>query len=285
MEGSYSNENILLRKNIELLEQGITLQQFLQKEKNLEINESTELYNYFGIFVIYDKTEKFYNILGGIRHEMGTCCDLESVGDFIHKIIEEKYMEDMYQCFLKDVIFLKYYRLNRKKYPSVEEYNARKYNEYRYEEYENDFNVLYDEIDRYYWAEINKGNWIKRKIVIVANSLLRLQRKSTILYELLNAVVDVIVKPLPVFIWLLVENKSNIFVGENIIQKLLYGMFGITGYFLSSIAIYLMLLVAFALVKLIIFREKPEVGLRIFDLIISMSDNRKKYVKRVGGKA
>ena len=73
---------------------------------------------------------------------------------------------------------------------------------------------------------------------------------------------------------LLVENKSNIFVGENIIQKLLSGMFGITGCFFGSIGIYLMLLVAFVLVKLIIFREKPKMGLKIFDWIISMSDNR-----------
>ena len=270
----YTNDDVLLKKNIELLEQGITLQEYLQKEKDIEINGSTEIYNYFGIYVIYDKTKKSYYIKGGIICDNGMCCDLEAMGLFIHRVLSGSIGERERQCFLKDVIVLKYYRLNRKKYPSVEEYNARKHNKYRYEEYENDFKVLYDEINRYYWAEIQKGNWIKRKIVIVANSLLRLQRKSTILYELLNAVVDVIIKPLPIFIWLLVENKSNIFVGENIIQKLLSGMFVITGCFFGSIGIYLMLLVVFVLVKLIIFREKPKMGLKIFDWIISMSDNR-----------
>lgn len=47
----YTNDDVLLKKNIELLEQGITLQEYLQKEKDIEINGSTEIYNYFGIYV------------------------------------------------------------------------------------------------------------------------------------------------------------------------------------------------------------------------------------------
>lgn len=222
------NINMLLRKNVDLLESGITIQEYLQKEKDIEINGSTEIYDGFGIYVIYDQNQKFYIVSGGF------CTDSRgSIGDFIHEVLNYNKKEYLHHRFLKNVVILKYYRLNQKEYPSIEADNKR----YTYEEWqeiEGEHIKFYDVIDRHYKSlgfQSYSGGHINWKLETVANSLLRLQRKSTILYELLNAVVDVIVKPLPVFIWLLVENKSNIFVGENIIQKLLSGMFGITGCF------------------------------------------------------
>ena len=52
MEKNYERQNEQLRRNIELLEQGITVKKYLQIENDIEVEGSTAIYNYFGIFII-----------------------------------------------------------------------------------------------------------------------------------------------------------------------------------------------------------------------------------------
>ena len=59
-------ENTILRKNIELLEKGITVKKYLQLEKEFMIRGSTEIYNYFGFFVIYNELEKHFIMRVGL---------------------------------------------------------------------------------------------------------------------------------------------------------------------------------------------------------------------------
>lgn len=66
MENVNERENAILRKNIELLEKGITVKKYLQLEKEFMIRGSTEIYNYFGFFVIYNELEKHFILKGGI---------------------------------------------------------------------------------------------------------------------------------------------------------------------------------------------------------------------------
>lgn len=57
MENNYKSENELLRKNIERLEQGITLEEYLQDEQQFLINGSIdtyEIYYCFGFFMLYE---------------------------------------------------------------------------------------------------------------------------------------------------------------------------------------------------------------------------------------
>ena len=58
MEKNYERQNEQLRRNIELLEQGITVKKYLQIENDIEVEGSTAIYNYFGIFIIYSESEK-----------------------------------------------------------------------------------------------------------------------------------------------------------------------------------------------------------------------------------
>lgn len=66
MEKNYERQNEQLRRNIELLEQGITVKKYLQIENDIEVEGSTAIYNYFGIFIIYSESEKRF-ILKGCR--------------------------------------------------------------------------------------------------------------------------------------------------------------------------------------------------------------------------
>ena len=49
------------------------------------------------------------------------------MGDYIHRIIDPKsYKKHLRRCFLNDFYILKYYRLNPKEFPTIEEYLVRK---------------------------------------------------------------------------------------------------------------------------------------------------------------
>lgn len=67
MEKNYERQNEQLRRNIELLEQGITVKKYLQIENDIEVEGSTAIYNYFGIFIIYSESEKRFILKGSSR--------------------------------------------------------------------------------------------------------------------------------------------------------------------------------------------------------------------------
>lgn len=54
MEKNYERQNEQLRRNIELLEQGITVKKYLQIENDIEVEGSTAIYNYFGMIFVID---------------------------------------------------------------------------------------------------------------------------------------------------------------------------------------------------------------------------------------
>ena len=57
MEKNYERQNEQLRRNIELLEQGITVKKYLQIENDIEVEGSTAIYNYFGMIFVIDLIE------------------------------------------------------------------------------------------------------------------------------------------------------------------------------------------------------------------------------------
>lgn len=171
---------------------------------------------------------------------------------------------------------LKYYRIDINEYPTIEEYIERKN---RYKDYEEAFYKAEGIVLQQYWdlgylhyTEINdeakKRNY---HFQIIAIALLRLQRKSEILYDILNVVVSILVKAMPLFIWQLYINRSTLFIGENIIQKLIYGFFGIAGCCLSSVLWYFVFLAVIFIINFIVFKRIYKVKLKIFDWIIEKS--------------
>lgn len=171
---------------------------------------------------------------------------------------------------------VKYSKIDINGYPTIEEYIERKN---RYKDYEEIFYKAEGIVLQQYWdlgylayTEINdetrKRNY---HFQIIAIALLRLQRKSKILYDILNVVVSILVKAMPLFIWQLYINRSTLFIGENIIQKLIYGFFGIAGCCLSSVLWYFVFLAVIFIINLIVFKRIYKVKLKIFDWIIEKS--------------
>lgn len=273
MENVNERENTILRKNIELLEKGITVKKYLQLEKEFMIRGSTEIYNYFGFFVIYNELEKHFILKGGIfRNESNIAID-----DYIQKVLrlksDRKYLR---KCFLDGLDVLKYYRMDINEYPTIEEYVARKE---RFKDYEEAYCKAHDRVLEKYWnlgylhyvEEIDERKKRNYHIQIIAIALLRLQRKSKILYDILNVVVGICIKAMPLFIWQLYINRATLFIGGNIIQKLIYGFFGIAGCCLSSVLWYFVFLAVIFIINLIVFKRIYKVKLKIFDWIIEKS--------------
>lgn len=48
--------NVSIEENIRILEQGITLQQFLGMQEQLAIDGSMDAYNEYGMYVVHNKT-------------------------------------------------------------------------------------------------------------------------------------------------------------------------------------------------------------------------------------
>ena len=97
-------ENTILRKNIELLEKGITVKKYLQLEKEFMIRGSTEIYNYFGFFVIYNELEKHFIMRVGLFGNHSTT----NIDEYIQKVLrlksDRKYLR---RCFLDGLDVLK----------------------------------------------------------------------------------------------------------------------------------------------------------------------------------
>ncbi len=225
MENVNERENAILRKNIELLEKGITVKKYLQLEKEFMIRGSTEIYNYFGFFVIYNELEKHFILKGGIFWDKSNI----AIDDYIQKVLrlksDRKYLR---RCFLDGLDVLKYYRMDINEYPTIEEYVTRKE---RFKDYEEEYCKAHDRVLEKYW-DLGYLHYLEEKdetrkrnyhLQIIAITLLRLQRKSKILYDILNVVVSILVKAMPLFIWQLYINLGmgrlsievgNVFAGE-----------------------------------------------------------------------
>lgn len=223
--------------------------------------------------MIYNELEKHFIMRVGLFGNHSTT----NIDEYIQKVLrlksDRKYLR---RCFLDGLDVLKYYRIDINGYPTIEEYIERKN---RYKDYEEIFYKAEGIVLQQYWdlgylayTEINdetrKRNY---HFQIIAIALLRLQRKSKILYDILNVVVSILVKAMPLFIWQLYINRSTLFIGENIIQKLIYGFFGIAGCCLSSVLWYFVFLAVIFIINLIVFKRIYKVKLKIFDWIIEKS--------------
>lgn len=179
------------------------------------------------------------------------CYELSLLRGFRDSYVKEKYPEDI----------AIYYEIAPK---IVEKVEKSEDNVKVFEKMYNELVLAYTEIN----DETRKRNY---HFQIIAIALLRLQRKSKILYDILNVVVSILVKAMPLFIWQLYINRSTLFIGENIIQKLIYGFFGIAGCCLSSVLWYFVFLAVIFIINLIVFKRIYKVKLKIFDWIIEKS--------------
>ncbi len=109
----------------------------------------------------------------------------------------------------------------------------------------------------------------------MAERLLRLEHKSKFLYNLLNTIFDLLIKPIPLFFWVVSTNSYNIFAGSNAIQRTFSIFFGLIGAYFAAIIFYLILLLVIQIFKLFLCTYKPLViHFRVFDIIIRLSSKK-----------
>lgn len=105
----------------------------------------------------------------------------------------------------------------------------------------------------------------------MAKNLLKLEMNKPKLYVFLNVLADVLVKPIPIFIWMLL-NPSLFRTGENAVQNVNIGIIIVIGTYLGAIIFYGMILLIIQMFKLSFCKYKPIViHIRIFDIIIKLS--------------
>ncbi|WP_270367523.1 hypothetical protein [Eubacterium ramulus] len=283
MENNYKSENELLRKNIERLEQGITLEEYLQDEQQFLINGSIdtyEIYYCFGFFMLYDRTQKFYRTGSMSRSDI---CEW-----------------GWYEFIKNDEIVIKYYRANEEEWPSIEKYILRKNDERYYEYYRIQINKKFDEVLKHcghlgiqhfadalpelkyrVYNEMGKSKMFAMK-------LLRLYRKSKTQYEVLNAMLDIFVKAALIFVVLLCINRPYIANSTSTIYNIFSEIVFVIGGYLGSVILYLALLGIIFVIHFIVCKEKYSIKLKIFNMIINTNlkkaweyqyPNRKKIVE------
>ena len=181
-----------------------------------------------------------------------------------------------------DEMILKFYRFNQAQYVNMGEMEIALTNYY-----DGIAENYYDYVCRMNGELIAKGqrpvgynkyyNGKKRKPVVnnaLAAKLLRLEHNHKYLYEFLNAVFDILVKPIPIFIFMLMSN-SNMFYGENFIQKALIGFFSVLGTYLAAVMFYLMYQVTVQIIKLFCCTyKKLIIHVRVFDIIIKLGERK-----------
>lgn len=269
-----------IEENIALLEQGITLQQFEEMRDRLMIDGSMDEYNEYGMYVVYNKTQNVYLVDGGnspSAFSMST-----SIPQFFlsYNGYGNPYMHQHYAD--GDEMILKFYRFDPQQFSDMgelEEAITRRYDE----SCENYF----DYVLRMNGSPIRKGerptgynkyyNGAKKKPVVnnsLAAKLLRLEHNHKNLYGFLNALFDILIKPIPIFIYMIMTDR-NLFYGENVIQKAIIGFFGVIGAYLASIMFYFIILGIIQIVKLFFCTYKPLViHVRIFDILIKLGEKK-----------
>ena len=123
-----------------------------------------------------------------------------------------------------------------------------------------------------------QGSVQNKKNGSLAAALLRLENKSRFLYNLLNTIVDILVKPIPIFLFMLLFKNGDLLALGNRLQNTVFFVFGVIGIYLSAIMVYLIFLLVVQIVKLFVCTYKPLViHFRVFDVIIRLS--RKKIIR------
>lgn len=289
----------LIEQNMKMLENGITLQEYREKEEQIKIGGDTSIYDEFGFYVVHNKTKNLYLLDGGSNPSFTMSVAIpqffitnDGCGNpYMHK----HYMDG-------DKIVLTYWRYDDKKYKTMEQ--LKKHIESYYDSIGETY---YDFIMRmqdssytkqkrpkgynsYYNGKPQKKTQEKeqgvtqksnrnRKTKSAAAALLRLENKSKFLYDLLNAIVDLLIKPLPIFVWLLFKNGGHLLSGENAVQHFLFLVVGILGYYIYAVEFYVIFLVIVQIIRFFVCEYKPLViYFRVFDIIIKLS--REKILNR-----
>ena len=93
-------------------------------------------------------------------------------------------------------------------------------------------------------------------------------------YEFLNALFDILIKSLPIFIWMLSSN-NNLYYGENAIQKGMRIIMEVIGSFIGGILGYFIILFMIQIFKLFFCTYKRvNIHFRIFDIIIKLGKKK-----------
>jgi len=281
----------LLEQNISLLEKGIALNEYLEKEMQLKVNGDTRIYNEYGFFVIHNKTKKRYLLDGGNNVS----------GYTMSSTIQQYFLSDngygnphMHKDYANgDMLILTFWRYDSSKYASMD-----KFKEYIEAYYDSIGETYYDYVMRLRDGSYDKSKRPKgynayyngkdpkkisdefvnnsgKKKKILAERLLRLEHKSKFLYNLLNTIFDLLIKPIPLFFWVVSTNSYNIFAGSNAIQRTFSIFFGLIGAYFAAIIFYLILLLVIQIFKLFLCTYKPLViHFRVFDIIIRLSSKK-----------
>jgi len=269
-----------IEENIRILEQGINLQQFAEMQEKLYVDGSMDIYNEYGMYVVHNKTQNVYLIDGG--NDPSAFSMSTSIPQFFlsHNGYGNPYMNQHYAN--GDEMILKFYRFNPQKYHDMSEMEdaLTKYYDSIAENY-------YDYVLRMNGRPIAKGerrpgynkyyNGAAKAPVIndsLPSKLLRLEHSHKKTYEFLNALFDILIKSLPIFIWMLATDR-DLFYGENVLQKGIMFIMGIIAAFIGGILGYFIILLFIQLFKLFFCTYKRVIiHFRIFDIIIKLGKKK-----------
>ena len=108
----------------------------------------------------------------------------------------------------------------------------------------------------------------------LASKLLRLEHKHKYLYVLLNALFDILLKPIPIFVYSL-ATYNNTSIYKNVIQKVFSFSFIVIGAYLSAIAIYFFILAVIQVIKIFFCPYKYLIiHVRVFDILIKLGEKK-----------
>lgn len=104
----------------------------------------------------------------------------------------------------------------------------------------------------------------------LANKLTRLHVNHPKTYEFLNFIFDILIKPIPIAVWVYCSNNVNP-VHENAIQAVLYTSAAVLGSYLGGIMFYLIYQGTVQIIKLFVCTYKRLViHVRVFDIWIKL---------------
>lgn len=270
----HNEKEILIESNIRLLEQGITLQEYADKDDLIKIDGETSRYNEYGFFVIYNRTKNIYLLDGGDSPTGFSISTTISQFFFTDAGRGNPYMHQHYKE--GDDMILKFHSYNPNAYSSMSEFKeelTKKYNEIGISYF--DYLVMMKEKSDNSAQQMHNNQYYDRESKIkekktLTIKLLQLEHKSKFWYEVLNFIAGVFLKPIPLFV-ILLFNDRNLFWGKNIIQKTITFIGNVLGAYFAAVMFYLIFLAVVQIFKLLFCKYKKLITrIRIFDIIIKI---------------
>lgn len=108
----------------------------------------------------------------------------------------------------------------------------------------------------------------------LANKLTRLHVNHRKTYEFLNCIFDILIKPIPITIWVLSTNNS-MSQPENAIQTVIFAVFSVIGSYFAGIMVYLIYQATVQIIKLFACTYKRLViHVRVFDIWVRLFEKK-----------